>query len=309
MIAALIVALTILSSCTPNQTSDSNRSTDVNKSAARPASNTVTVSFAGMMVFHREASGPGYEVGIVIPDVAKEHVFAVLQDGIARQLPTGGRWRLSIMNLQTIPEHISPVELGHPKGGKPVRKPDDVKGQRDFSWIADLESPEFHGKELTLKKSGLLRPIIHLPNIPLYTLNKSMDLKRGQGGGEMTPFGFVAENMAMNIELHPGEELVLTDEDTHTPVFSLPYVLGQAPSAVRIENVRHPNAQASDFKMYYDLFSNVSDGEKFDFDENSKDAPYNPAPIHLAALRDQKFTCCWIDCDSILLGKRTKALE
>lgn len=309
MIAALVFALTIVSSCTGNQTPTPLRSGDSEKTAVAGIK-TVRVSFSGLMVLHREEKGPGYELGILVPSAAQGHVFSVTQDGVPITLSNGGRWTLSIVNAPPMNTHIGPVEVGHPNSAQPVRKPDHAKGLYDFSWIIDFESAEFHGKELDLQ-AGLMKPIMHLPNVALYSLNKSIDLKRGQGTGAMNPFGFVTETMAMNIELHQGEELVLKDEDTSTKLLGIPFASGQAPSDVKIKNVRPVPSMASDFKMYYKLFPKVDTKDQFDFDENSKDLPYNPTEIRAFAERDQhlKVSCCGMDCSLILLGKRTAALK
>jgi len=304
---------TILFSCTKPQPPTTERS-GTEADVAPVATNTVVVSFAGLMVFHKETGKPGYEVGILVPSVSGGHRFSVACsgnsvkcNGLPIQFSNGNNWSLSVTNGQPPAAIASPVEIGH----DPKRKPDNVNGQNDFSWIVDLESPEFHGKELTLIK-GLLSPIIHLPNIPLYTEFKSIDLKRWQGIGPASAFGYVAETIAMKIDLRAGQEAVLKDNSKSIEILRLAYNPSGAPQRVEIANVMHPPPQASDFRLYYKIFAGITDSEKFDFDKNSDDLPNNPS-LYLQLMTKHEIqvlpTCCGMLCDGILLGKRTAPLE
>jgi hypothetical protein len=290
-------------------------SEETQASAAAPSVNKtiVTVSFSGLMVFHKENGKSNYEVGILSPEVAQDHTFTVKCNGVPkerRQLPDGRSWTLEITNAQSISE-VRPTERGHA-----ARRPDNREGQHDFSWIVDLESSEFHGRSLNLKP-GLLTPIIHLPNVGLYTKYKSIDLRRGQGSDASTDFGFVAETIALDVELHEGQNLVLRDDVSGREVFRLAYDHSHASYVVSLNNIREVPGEDSDFRIYYKLFNNVPELQQFDFyrNESSKLMAFNPSPMAMTLARghhsrnDPMPTCCGLLCDGILLGKRTKPLE
>jgi hypothetical protein len=263
----------------------------------------VTISFGGLMVFHKENGRPSYEVGILGPDVSPEHEFTVSIDGVKKDrqhLPAGGSWSLEITNPQGT-SGAGPIEVGHT-----ARRPDSASGQYDFSWIIDLESSEFHGKELELKP-GLLKPIFHLPNGMLFTEYKSIDLQRRQGNGSPSLFGFVPETIALHLELRKGQELVLKDNSSsgsNGEVFRLPYSPSHPPYYVSIRNVRNTPTNASDFGLYYKLFPGVPGDQQYDFGPTgSKLTPLNPYPMSYL------MTCCGLLCTSMLLGKRTAPLQ
>jgi hypothetical protein len=178
--------------------------------ATLPApTNTVTVTFEGLMVFDRSTKG-GYEVGILKP-VAKGHEFTVNwgegKKGRA-DLPPDTRWILDVENWQDLPGNSQPWERGHK-----VRRPDDLIGQYDFSWIIDLEGREFHTHPLNLDP-GHLSPIIYLPHGVLSTKSKSIDLRRSKGGAGSSKFGFVPEAIALSFDLEVNQALVLKTDDS-----------------------------------------------------------------------------------------------
>jgi hypothetical protein len=288
IIAALLSAFLLFSNC--------NKTANPTKEAAVSDTNIVTVWLSGLMVFHKEKGKPGYEVGILSPVVAPEHVFSV--NNIDRsKLPNGPSWTLEITN--SLPgTDIPPVAIGHSG-----RRPDSQAGQWDFDWLIDLEGPEFHNTKLNLKK-GLLKPIIHLPNGHLSTQFKSLDLKRWQGSANASDFGFVPETIALQVELHPGQELVLRD-DTPGPgaeILRLSYNSSKPSYLVDIRNIRHPLKETSDFSYYYALFGDTLDHYDFKANEDpGKLDPFNPFP-------DYTKTCCMMLCTSVLLGKRTDSL-
>ena len=306
-----LASLAILFSCTKPQPSQTERS--VAPAELAPATtNTVVVAFSGLMVFHKETGRAGYEVGILVPKVSGGHRLSVFCNGHSAKcngheipLSDGKDWSLTVTNWQPPAAFQSPVEIGHGN----TRLQDNLDGKRDFSWIVDLESPEFHGRELTLKK-GLLSPIIHLPNIRLYTEYKSIDLKRWQGPSNATakPFGYIAETISMTIELQPGQDVVLKDNTKNQEILRLAYDPSGAQQRVDIQNVMDPPPQASDFRLYYNIFDGVSDAEKFDFDKNSDTTSFNPVPYRKFMIQVAP-SCCGMLCDGILLGTRTAPLE
>jgi hypothetical protein len=309
MIAALLTASTIFSNCNKTQGPTPEATPSARSAQLAPAdTRKVTIWFSGLMVFHPEAGKPSYEVGILGPNVALEHEFTVRYLTVSKNrkdLPGGTRWSLEITNSSPNPP-VPPYEVGHQ--GK--RRPDDQNGQNDFSWLIDLEGSEFHGTPLDLKP-GLLKPIIHLPNGSLFTQYKSVDLKRwqGQNSSGASDFGFVPETIALHLDLHPGQELVLKDTTpgAEEDIFRLPYNPSPLapPYLVEIKNVRKVPHKDSDFSLYYQLFNGVAADKHFDFkanEDSGKLPPYNPLPNFLR-------TCCMLLCTEVLLSQRTKPLE
>ena len=317
MMAALIVALTILSSCTGSQTPNSNRPPDSEKAVS--GITTVTVSFSGLMVLHKEKEGDGYEVGVVARDFSGGHLFlSSTTDSPCPSLPQTilvktGPFRLRTGRRQLVAE--PPVNVGHPPGETPKRHPDYIEGQNDFSWIVDLEGTEFHGRELPLRM-GRLKPIIHLPNLRLYTLYKSIDLDRQQGTLPLAHFGFVAETIAMQAQLQQGQDLVLTDNDKNVVVARVPYSSHQIPQRLQIENVKHPaltcpiSGCITHFSKTFPMMSNST------LPKDTLNRRYPLTRSRIVAFWLMKgwqkswhpLTCCGMDCSVVLLGKRKEPL-
>jgi hypothetical protein len=280
-------------------------------SVAKPS--TIEVTFEGLMILHRQASGL-YEIGILIPEIAHKHTFIIKKDGekienLSYYVSLGMNWVLEVIRPSG---EQSRVGMSLRNRGHSKRFPDNSKGQFDFSWAVDLEGPEFHNRLLTLE-GGKLKPIIQLPNGELYTKYKSPFVQRQTGPkGPFLDFGFVAETTALKVDLQPGEELVLRVEKDGPDevIFRLPY---GSPHQVAIHNPPDPPdkpIEVSHFKLYYGLFSNVPEGEHFDFKlKKPKQQPFNEYPLQ-TIYGDQARR--WVDslpCGLGLLGKRTARLE
>jgi hypothetical protein len=271
----------------------------------------VEISFEGLMVLSKQQANGRYEIGILTPKLAHQHTFKILIDGkkvpnIGRFLAKGGKWILEV----TYPEGgagragTTLRDTGH-RG----RLKDSEKGQFDFScWAVDLESDEFHDRLLTLKP-GYLKPIIQLPDGEFLTKYKAPMVQRKKGKGEFSDFGFVAETAALVFALQPGQELVLRVEKTgrEGEVFRLKYGKFRE---VSIQNPPDMPSKISHFKLYYGLFSNVPDDEKYDFRiKEPKVHPINEYPISKFHPHAEK---AWVDslpCGKVLLGRRTAPLE
>jgi hypothetical protein len=272
----------------------------------------VMVLLSGLMVFHKKQTGDSYEVGILAKDYSPDHDFCIRRLGaqpICRtDLPGGKKWSFVVTNEPGGP----PVQVGHDR-----RRPDKEPAQFDFDWIINLESAEFHGKELTLVKDRLW-PIIKLPKAQLFTRYKSHDLRRWRGAHppapqKSEPFGFASEVIGFVVKLKRGESLALRDEDKGKEIFNVSYVppppVGSNYEVITLTNVRYPPKKESDFSLYYALFSNVQDNEKYDFERNTDpgmETAFNPMPEYSLPISK---TCCMLDCTGVLLGTRTKDLE
>jgi hypothetical protein len=312
IIITLIVASTIFSNCNTTQQASVESTTLAKSESVAPAKGCkVTVLFNGLMVFRKEKDSPRtYEVGVLeTPPPHRFEVIAGASEIVDR--PTG-HWRLEITNWRSTKKN--PWE----KIPNKPRRPDHKLGQSDFSWIIDLESREFHDGELKLK-TGMLKPIIHLPNGELYTKYKSGDLKRWQRGQPAkTDFGFVPEAIALPLELNKDQMLVLRDDVPGGKVVELVKYNENSPekcsaSEVHITNRRHPMSKVSDFGRYYDLIEGYREPSRpfdhslhYDFEPNratNRPHPYNPYPGY------ELKTCCMMACTVVLLGKQTIPLQ
>jgi hypothetical protein len=237
----------------------------------------VKVTFEGAMVFHPLKGSNDYEVGVLVPLIAPCHNFSIVRDGkpippadLSGAMSMGNSWHLDVINMATRNARVGtmdpPKEEGHMH-----RLDDTAKNQYDLSWIADFESTEFHGDGKTPLRMtpNLLKPIIRLSKGQLRSEYKIEKLKRKKG---MVPapagdFGFMTETVGLNINLMPGEALVLKVQQNNHEVFNIPYAAGTSP-LVKIGNflpleMRH----GSHFQVYYGLFPDyVRDEDKFDIE-------------------------------------------
>src|SRR5262249_62394511 len=152
-----------------------------------------------------------------------------------------------------------------------------------FDWIIDLESSQFHGKELYLNP-GLLTPIIRISaGGELFTEAKSDELQRCQGEdclhtGPFSDFGFIAEIVTLEVILQTGEELVLrvTGKGSEGEAFTLS---AGAPHDVFIVNgpdkSHYKREDVSHFTYYYNLFNNVDEPYDVKLKKNGA-KPKNP---------------------------------
>ncbi len=255
----------------------------------------VEVTFEGLMVLHQKVNHH-YEVGILKPDIATNHTFRIEIDGTPIDLsryPRDGEWALEVKRPSGRPN--PPTSLHNV--GHQGRLQDSQTGQSDFSWAVDLESSEFHGHTLNLKR-GNLQPIIQLPGGELSTKYKAPLVERHQGAGGFSDFGFVAETTALNFQLEPGETLIL--RVGKTVIFQRN--AGPASYKVDIHNSPNEPSKESHFMIYYQLFTGIPDSSKFDFKiKEPKAHPLNEYP-------DNR----WIDgmpCGLVVLGKRIAPLR
>jgi len=304
----------------------------------RANSTPVTIMFEGLMVFHREAGG--YELGIL--QDAPGHSFTINIES-----NPGGRRMVDVDHFKTLGNNwslelrgTSRVELANIRlrsKGHSGRLDDNWKGQSDFGWIMDMESAELHGRALTLIP-GRLAPIIHLRNGELYTKFKADKLERRQGTGEFSAFGFVAEVVALDIYIQRGEDLVLKVADSAKAgeIFSLPYdpLLSYRVGITNVPIHREQRSgEQSHFHLYYRLFSDVPNEERFEIRaKEPREHPFNDYPhdqpdiaLNLANFahplvrtgfrtpllpvrREEppRLTCCGMACNAVLLGKRSE---
>lgn len=274
-----------------------------------PPPGTVEITFDGLMLFHK--NGNHYEVGIVDAHAAPapHHEFSITGASNGKPWPQpidvnglkhlGNAWVLEVENRKTAVD-VTPT---------PCRRKDrfDPDHDRDFCWIIDIESEEFHGKKLELKP-GKLKPIIQISNGELFTKLKSNTLKRKRGLGGYKEFGFVADKTGLCLTLQGNENLVLkvVGAGGRGLAFSLPSTMYHT---VEIKNVYpRPMEEAKEpehFQYYYELFDNVGWLRKFGFKDykgmlmsssREKAKDYSKSS-------DRSSKCCPYICGQLLMGQ------
>lgn len=228
----------------------------------------VTITFEGLMVFHQNTGSNIWEVGILegamdheftvsrVPTEGSEDPYFWSQQDI-RTFKTDRIWTISVVGQTG--NKIEPKENGHPD-----RFHDDAKYADDFSWIINIEK-DFHKMKLA-RKSNHLYPIIQLNcngTLRTYCKTDSMVCQQGDAG-TLNSFGFVAETIALDVELNKGEKVVMKTSGG-AEVFSISYKAG-ASYRERIQNVPKDESMmmGDHFYFYYDLvFSGVGKNERF----------------------------------------------
>ena len=289
----------------------------------------VEVTFDGIMVFRKVENH--YEVGILDESAATGHEFSVFLDknkvppGQLKQfLGKGNIWRLEIIT----PTGLKDANISERKNKDCNRLQDTVSQEDrnhafDFCWIMDLEN-DFHNQELELIP-GMLKPIIWLNNGELYTKLKYDQLERKQNSNpSCSDYGFVAETIALKINLQKDERLVLRVDGTQENVFELPRdgvsasIFNAPPKKKFKEKHNTPtsacNFEPSHFRFYYRLFRNLPESSQYDIHpkENglhplNRFKPSNKTNNKFDEARIRSFDDQ--ACGTVLLGKSSTSLH
>lgn len=240
------------------------------------AATTVTsirVDFEGMMVLHQDRRDGHYEMGIlksapqhglkirVTPDPAKgSGELTPTREDIERLRRLGNSWLLEVTDVKT-GEPRKEI-LANPTC--PTNRHDPNGDLKELGWIIDLESDEFHDRELALRP-GLLGPILHLSNGRLYTFCKTNGVDIIQGSRGIRRFGFISETISLGINIRPDEQVTLKVDAAGAEggIFTIPYN-PTTPYVVSIMNtaVGDHGDETSHFKDYYELFPDVPESER-----------------------------------------------
>lgn len=273
---------------------------------------TVNISFDGMMVFHK--LDDLYEVGIVDKSIAIGHKLSFTKNGETLPLFTDilskqrAQSSSNILQLDIKKRGRLKRDLKSTKEGHKNRLQDDLDGQLDFNWIADLESSEFHNKELTLIP-GKFTFILRLSSGQLYTKYKIAKLTRTLGTNPTrSDWGFLTETVGCQIILKPHEELVASFSGQEVPVVK--YKAGET-TDIKIENVIPilDRPKTSHFHHYYCLFSGIDAAHQYEIQlKYPSELPHNHYPLH-DPTRPGPRTIGDYPCGGVFLGKRKQALE
>jgi hypothetical protein len=285
-------------------------------SSVEARSITVEVTFDGLMVFRKV--GDHYEVGILDKDTAPGHDFRMVvgdHEFRSKKFAAGKKWSLGVMTASGRPK-APDVTARHSKACNRIQDTmddEDLDHVFDFCWIMDLEK-EFNGNhELKLIK-GKLKPIILLNNGELYTKYKYDQLnRRPRPSGTSSNFGFVAETIALRVELEAGESLVLTipgEEGFKLEAGGARHAgFYNAPPTMKYHRTR----EDSHFPFYYDLFKKENAGLGDDIEPTPGGRrPLNRyADLNPRSLDDtmRKRTFDRQACGASFLGKSNDPLE
>jgi hypothetical protein len=289
----------------------------------------VEVTFDGIMVFRKVENH--YEVGVLDESAATGHEFSVfldknqIQPGKLKQfLRKGNLWRLEIIT----PSGQKEANILERKNKACNRLQDTVNQEDsnhafDFCWIMDLEN-DFHNQELELIP-GMLKPIIWLNNGELYTKYKYDQLERKQNSDpSCSNYGFVAETIALTINLQKDEKLVLRVDGTQENVFELPRdgvsvsIFNRPAKKKSKEKHNTPtsacNFEPSHFRFYYRLFRNLPEVSQFDIQTKqgglhplNRFQPPNKAINKFDEARKDTFDDQ--ACGAVLLGRSSSSLH
>jgi hypothetical protein len=276
------------------------------------------------MVFRKV--GNHYEVGILDDKTAIDHQFKISigksfvpKDKLTQFLNSGKPWNLDVMTASGKKAHDI-----KPRQNKSCSRLQDTKDAEvdldhvfDFCWLMDLETEFYDGKKLKMRE-GRLKPIIKLNNGELYAKYNFDELGRLKGQSDAySEFGFVADMIALRVDLKDGERLELTAGNE--VVFSL------KPDEVRNAGIFNapmgPNMDEPHFRYYYNLFV-VPESEQYRiqlWDPMKGHHPLNryfPGPIRKSSdpdfnpfndIRDLCFDNQM--CGAVFLGKSTDPLR
>jgi hypothetical protein len=254
--------------------------------------NTVEVTFDGLMVFeevnkHDEVE-KHYEVGVLGKEVADNHNFRIkvgkteLSEDTIKELQAAKTpLQLQVLTISGLIKqpNIRARDKKSCKRWQDTAATEDLEHVFDFCWIMDLEQ-EFHGNQALHLKPHQLRPIIWLNNGELYTKYKYDELQRQQAptGTDFSDFGFVAETIALRVELQTGEHLIL--RGPKGIVFKLPTDAGERSAGfynAPPESKKHrpkgkrQRYEKSHFLNYYLLSDDFGDQEKVDIKRKEVD--------------------------------------
>jgi hypothetical protein len=225
---------------------------------------------------------PFCEIGVL--SNAKGHKFTVCYevaavDGITGKnvdLPGGDIWELGIEGAEPDVEpflsNVAPNRLnGPPEGASTLER-------QDFRWVLNLESADFpqHPESVVLRDDQL-KPKIRIKNGIVFNQQLiQKPLMRLLNGGAPEEFGVASDELGINLDPKPGQEVVLKNADTGIDIFRIPVKEGEKVS-IFINNVPPgpPSGNHFHFHMYYGALEVPAD-RQYDFRVKEVD----PVPAH-----------------------------
>ena len=140
---------------------------------------------------------------------------------------------------------------------------------RDYRWITDLESNEFHNQDLTSQMDmAKLLMVLRVRNGEFYTQQLSRPLRRrSMPSFEEVDFGMAAEVIGCDIAIDRGDVKLVVDQSVaytfdETTEDGVVYEFSNAPPDVLPDRPYQPS-DPGHFEMYYHLFREPGPPERF----------------------------------------------
>ena len=205
----------------------------------------VTLFFEGVMIGRCDEVNSIFEMGILpVPNhsfsiTVEEHGFGVRTSRITfneTEIPPDMiEWRLEVPEKDAADARRHTPLPDKPDRTVPPTNPAGaaIKGPKlDFRWVPDLaDSRDFPnhvpaGETELPRFRGLLKPVIRFTTGCFYVSSLSLPeglprLKRRQGNGPWQCFGFVPEQVAADLCLEPGQQVVLKIVSSDEEIFRL----------------------------------------------------------------------------------------
>jgi hypothetical protein len=233
-----------------------------------------TITFTGLLVFHRDADSEEYEVGVLrARDAHEPHILQIQitpEGGTPSWIPPNDleriiqdgnvHWELEVDGGSSLGIQAQPDKPGNRKNPQPGN-------DRDLGWIINLENDEFHKGPLK-RTPNALQPIVRLARGELFTSCKTDSVVTIQGTFARD-FGFIAGGISLKIDTSAGQQPVLRFKDQQgemIDIFRLTQT-NQVSYQVTIFNTPPVGTQIREnhFHLYYDrVFKAVGPNERFD---------------------------------------------
>lgn len=234
---------------------------------ANTAEFTLTIVFRGLMVFHKtDVPQSRFEVGLLLP--SGHH-------GNQTHIPRINTFKNGVLHSVTrierryLERHIWRLEVDEPLGGVSTDQQGEfirsrVTHPRDYRWLIDLESREFHKDHANTIMTGRLKPVLHIMTGRFYTRLQSLEMYRQQGGAAETDFGMVSAAVGCDIRLTGSNANLFANTDiifrfNVDPTGNTLYEIANTPPDTDVQGEDH-------FQHYYELFEPpLSENLRFQF--------------------------------------------
>jgi hypothetical protein len=237
-----------------------------------------TITFEGLLIFRRNPATEEFEVGILrARDAHEPHILQIKispdpksgqgsrkipPDDLEQHIKNGNvRWQLEF-------EGSSPVGIQAIRDKPSDRKNPTLQNDKDLGWIINLESDEFHKRQLPRARNAL-QPVIRLKHGSLFTSCKIDSVDTIQGQHAARDFGFIAGGIGLKIDTSEGQVPVLNfvnQKGKKVEIFRL-LRTDEVSYQISIFNTPPEGTPITEnhFHLYYDrLFTDVPENERFD---------------------------------------------
>lgn len=247
-------------------------------SVPTPPKADVKVMFEGLMALSHNKKEDQCEIGILSTPKAIETCHQ-LMIRVTKTSPAGASVLFDTALTAALSPQLSLFELDatspanpgvsfrrHRQG--PINRLTSPPPDDDFRWVVDLQSDEFHGKDLTPRLEHF-SPVLIVKHGEFYTAELSRSLKRIKGNGAKESFGKIATVIGADIFLDENSEAVLKLGNGSNNVYLSLRKEAETSYEIFIDNLcpepADPsvttNLESSDFSLYYDALI-LPDGQK-----------------------------------------------